>query len=140
MYEFEGPPLVKPPPLPDLTWNPFESPRAVMEHRYKEYLNQVESVYIKAGYERTAERREITHCAWLAGYQVCRWSKSAIADHGAASTKSVDRAAVIRAITLLAKHIGLTLRPAEANDRKQTREIIEKKLANLPVRLSSIPA
>jgi hypothetical protein len=88
-----------------------------MERRYHEYLNTVECAYRQAGYRPTPERREAAHLWWLAGYQVCGWSKNGIAE-----AVSYDRAAVIRAITKLAGEIGLTLRAARANNPSWTTE------------------
>jgi hypothetical protein len=127
VYQFDGPPSVEPPALPDLTWNPFELSRELMEHRYQEYLDRVSDTYRLAGYALTPERREAAHCWWLAGYQVCGWSQNGI--HNVAN---IDRAAVARAIDGLAKFIGLNLRPARANDPRQTAENIRNRLDSHP--------
>jgi hypothetical protein len=79
------------------------------------------------GLKRTPERREPKHFLWLGGYQVCGWSKTRIAE-----AIGLDRAAVVRAIENLAKGIGLTLRPANANDRSVTVEQIRARLLTTP--------
>jgi hypothetical protein len=146
VYGFDGAPApIEQSPVPVLDpWNPVEwNPVEMSSHEWQrraadrcmEYLARVENAYRQVGYAPIAERREIAHCEWLAGYQVCGWSKKRI--HDAAK---VDRAAVLRAIRELAESIGLTLRPETANDPSQTAEIIHEKLDSLPLRLNSIPA
>ena len=98
-----------------------------MESRYKEYLDRVENTWRMAGYAPAPERREPAYIWWLAGYQVCGWSKNAIAE---AVTK--DRAGVIRAIQKLAGEIGLTLRPAVANDLANA--LAKEPISVLPMR------
>jgi hypothetical protein len=70
------------------------------------------------------------HFHWLAGYQVCGWSKNAIS-----SAEGINRTAVIRDLRRLATQIGLTLRPATNNDRSQDDEEIRAALdaLTLPV-------
>jgi len=122
-YEFDGPPRIEPPELPELKWNPFEIPRQLMTRRYNDYLDKVEDTYRRVGYRSTLERRESAHIWWLAGYQVCGWSKNAVA-----GAVSVDRAAVIRAIQRLARLISLTLRATAANDQSWTPKKIQSAL------------
>jgi hypothetical protein len=124
-YEIDdGRPPVKPPPVPDLTWNPLEVSRKTIERRLKRYLDEVENAWRLAGYAPSHERREPAHLWWLAGYQVCGWSKNGIAE-----AAGVDRSGVIRALEKLAKEIGLTLRPTDDNDRGWTAEKIRSALA-----------
>jgi hypothetical protein len=73
-YHFDGPPPVEPLQLPDLAWNPFESPREVMENRYRQYLDKVDEAFRQGGYRPTPTRREPRHFYWLAGLLASRVS------------------------------------------------------------------
>lgn len=66
------------------------------------------------------------HFYWLAGHQVCGWSKNSVA-----GAVGIDQAAVSRDIRKLAKQIGLALRPAANNDRHWTVEKIRAALIAL---------
>jgi hypothetical protein len=100
-----------PPLLPELTWDPFVVRREMMENRYREYLDRVQDAYRSAGCRPTRKLRQPAHVWWLAGYQVCGWSKNAIAE-----AASQNRAGVVRAINDLAREIGLRLRATAKND------------------------
>jgi hypothetical protein len=123
VFNFAGPPSVEPPPLPNLVWNPFELPREEMERRYREYLNRVEDNYLRAGYATSPERREPAHRWWLAGYQVCGWTKNRIA-----LAVGHDPAAVNRAVKNMAGAIGLTPRSSNVSDRGWTVDKIRSAL------------
>jgi hypothetical protein len=127
-YIFFGPPMVEGPTTSVLEWNPTESSRETMERRYSNYLNEVEAAYRQAGYGSSPERREPGHVCWLAGYQVCGWSRKRIAE-----ALRVDRAAVVRGINKLAHDIVLTPREPGGHNSSQTVEIIRERLRSVSI-------
>jgi hypothetical protein len=108
----------------------------------RNYSEEREAEAKEGKYVRTLERRNPDHFYWLAGYQVCRWSASKIADAldepGSGSTESYSsppsneerpmRRGVEQKIRELAKTIGLKLRNSREYDRAQTVEHIRAAL------------
>jgi hypothetical protein len=128
---WSGPPPVRADPLrvEASAWDVTGSTRSTFEELAREqfertpgeYCEQLEAAARSAGYVRTKERRNPDHFRWLASYQVCRFSRSAIAD-----AIGFHRQAVQYAIRGLAREIGLTLRPPTASLRAKNAEVLAR--------------
>jgi hypothetical protein len=107
-------------------WDITESTRSTFEKQAREqfegkltgYCEELEERARSAGFIRTKELRNADHFRWLAGYQVCRFSRNAIAD-----AVGVRRNAIQYAINGLAKEIELSLRPPTTSRRVSSAEI-----------------
>jgi hypothetical protein len=103
-----------------------EDARARLYRMVDQHLAHVEERTEREGFTRVPERRSMAHFHWVAGYQICGWSKNRIA-----GATGIDRTAVSRAIDRLAKEIGLNPRPATAIDRTWTADRIRAALLSV---------
>jgi len=115
-------------PQPLTGWDITSETQAEFRNRVQEYMHDTLERASKLGYKQVPDRRSLHHYVWLAGFQVCRWSRNAIAkandQPNVPNVKGANHAAVSRAIKGLADFIGLKLRPDRGTDTKQTAEMI----------------
>jgi hypothetical protein len=111
---------VQPWEIAETTRTAFEKKaREEFERRLSDYCDQLEEKARSIGYVRTKELRNADHLRWLAGYQVCRFSRSAIAD-----ALDVRLNTIQYAINTFAKEIELTLRSPSTYRRVSSVEIL----------------
>jgi hypothetical protein len=99
---------------------------ALLKYR-DDMLRLIDPIPAKRGPGKKQESSLERHFEWLAGHQLCGWSKHAIA-----RAAGVRRQAVLYALHGLAKQIGLELRPETANDRDWTGVKIRTCLKSFP--------
>ena len=103
------------------------------EKRLKTYREEVERRMRRMAEPAPREFRNSYQFYWLAGYQVCGWSRKRIGDAmGLDSDRTVGQA-----LEQLANFIGLTLRRYQDYDDAQTVEIIRQALRNVPQQIGS---
>jgi hypothetical protein len=122
-------------------WFPEDEPWSKYSARLKKGLGEQLQKYRTKVNARTDSRGETIgpelreaerHSVWLAGFQVCGWSKRQItmAARPKGEKRNGERTAGM-AINKLAELIGLSLRPAAMNDPKETEHSIRAALLSV---------
>jgi hypothetical protein len=104
-------------------YNPLAETRAdylnEMANEVRKYASAQESTLKKFGFKKT-KRVAKRHIDWFVDYQVLNKSQGEIAQ-AQKSANSIDDSAVYRAVSGVARHLGLKLRPGKARGKSRSK-------------------